>query len=232
MRSTRCCARSPAQRDRRFEVVVADDGSGPATAALVERWQPRHRRAARPTSGRSTAAFAPPRCATARSSRRTATTASSSTATASCARTSSRGTGGSPSAGWFVTGNRVLLSRAADRCRAARRAAAGNLEPRGLDRAALGSGGVNRLAAAAAPAARSAAQARSAQSGRARAPAISRSGVPISTRSTDLTRASTAGAARIPTCWCGCCMPACGARTAASRPASSISGIRPPTARN
>jgi glycosyltransferase involved in cell wall biosynthesis len=30
-----------AQRDRRFEVVVADDGSGPGTAALVERWRPR-----------------------------------------------------------------------------------------------------------------------------------------------------------------------------------------------
>ncbi len=29
------------QRDRRFEVVVADDGSGPGTAALVEQWQPR-----------------------------------------------------------------------------------------------------------------------------------------------------------------------------------------------
>lgn len=29
------------QRDRRFEVVVADDGSGPATAALVERWTAR-----------------------------------------------------------------------------------------------------------------------------------------------------------------------------------------------
>jgi glycosyltransferase involved in cell wall biosynthesis len=29
------------QTDRNFEVVVADDGSGPATAALVERWQPR-----------------------------------------------------------------------------------------------------------------------------------------------------------------------------------------------
>jgi glycosyltransferase involved in cell wall biosynthesis len=30
-----------AQRDRHFEVVVADDGSGPGTAALVERWRPR-----------------------------------------------------------------------------------------------------------------------------------------------------------------------------------------------
>jgi glycosyltransferase involved in cell wall biosynthesis len=29
------------QTDRRFEVVVADDGSGPATAALVERWKVR-----------------------------------------------------------------------------------------------------------------------------------------------------------------------------------------------
>jgi glycosyltransferase involved in cell wall biosynthesis len=29
------------QRDRRFEVLVADDGSGPETAALIERWQPR-----------------------------------------------------------------------------------------------------------------------------------------------------------------------------------------------
>jgi len=28
------------QRDRRFEVVIADDGSGPDTAALVERWKP------------------------------------------------------------------------------------------------------------------------------------------------------------------------------------------------
>jgi glycosyltransferase involved in cell wall biosynthesis len=29
------------QIDRRFEVVVADDGSGPQTATLVERWKPR-----------------------------------------------------------------------------------------------------------------------------------------------------------------------------------------------
>ena len=29
------------QNDRGFEVVIADDGSGPATAALVERWRPR-----------------------------------------------------------------------------------------------------------------------------------------------------------------------------------------------
>jgi glycosyltransferase involved in cell wall biosynthesis len=29
------------QQDRRFEVIVADDGSGPETAALIEAWQPR-----------------------------------------------------------------------------------------------------------------------------------------------------------------------------------------------
>jgi len=29
------------QSDRRFEVVIADDGSGPATAELIERWKPR-----------------------------------------------------------------------------------------------------------------------------------------------------------------------------------------------
>ena len=29
------------QTDRDFEVMVADDGSGPATAALVEQWKPR-----------------------------------------------------------------------------------------------------------------------------------------------------------------------------------------------
>jgi hypothetical protein len=29
------------QTDRRFEVVIADDGSGPGTGALVEQWKPR-----------------------------------------------------------------------------------------------------------------------------------------------------------------------------------------------
>ena len=28
------------QEDRGFEVIVADDGSGPATAALVRQWMP------------------------------------------------------------------------------------------------------------------------------------------------------------------------------------------------
>ena len=29
------------QADRGFEVVIADDGSGPDTAALIERWEPK-----------------------------------------------------------------------------------------------------------------------------------------------------------------------------------------------
>src|SRR3954468_12402402 len=29
------------QRDRDFEVIVADDGSGPETTALTEQWKPR-----------------------------------------------------------------------------------------------------------------------------------------------------------------------------------------------
>ena len=37
----RCCARCRGQHDRDFEVLVADDGSGPATAALIEQWKPR-----------------------------------------------------------------------------------------------------------------------------------------------------------------------------------------------
>ena len=41
MRSRRSCAALSSRTDRNFEVVVADDGSGPATAALVQRWQPR-----------------------------------------------------------------------------------------------------------------------------------------------------------------------------------------------
>ncbi|MCX7315088.1 MAG: glycosyltransferase [Alphaproteobacteria bacterium] len=45
------------QSDRGFEVVVADDGSGPATAALIANWKP----------GRSSAAFAPLKSATGRS---------------------------------------------------------------------------------------------------------------------------------------------------------------------
>ena len=41
MHSKRYLAGLSRQSDRHFEVVIADDGSQPATAALVRRWQPR-----------------------------------------------------------------------------------------------------------------------------------------------------------------------------------------------
>jgi hypothetical protein len=67
------------QIDQSFEVVVADDGSGPATAepstSIV--------------SGTKIVGFSRRKSATARSWRRAASTASSSTATASCGRISS-----------------------------------------------------------------------------------------------------------------------------------------------
>ena len=37
----RCLRSLAGQKDRDFEVLVADDGSGPATAALVEQWKAR-----------------------------------------------------------------------------------------------------------------------------------------------------------------------------------------------
>ena len=92
---------------------MADDGSGPATAALIERWQAAASVCRSPMCGRSIAIFAPPKSAIAPSSRAAAIIASFSTAIASCGRISSRSIGGSPNAGWFVTGNRVLMSAGA-----------------------------------------------------------------------------------------------------------------------
>ena len=40
-RSTRCCARLPARATPSFEVLVADDGSRPDTAAVVDGWKGR-----------------------------------------------------------------------------------------------------------------------------------------------------------------------------------------------
>ena len=220
-----------AQRDRRFEIVVADDGSGPATAALIERWQPRlgvplahvwqeHRgfRAAEMRNRALLAArgdycvFLDGDCIV------------RPDFVAQHRRLAERG--------WFVTGNRVLLSEQQTDAVLREGLAAGNAGASRTGWRGGAHGGVNRLAALLNLPLGPLRKLRSAQSGRARAPAISRSGAPISTRSTASTRASTAGAARTPICWCGCCTPACGARTAASPPASFISGIRPPTARN
>src|SRR5664280_1599817 len=61
--------------------------------------------------------------------------------------------------------------------------------------------------------------------GAARGLAIWLFGDPISIASTGSTPTLAAGARRIPTSSCGCCMPACAARMAPLRPASSISGM-------
>ena len=84
------------QTDRLFEVVIADDGSGPATAAVIAKWQDSsaHRFIMCVTN---TTASAPPKSVTARFSPAPAATASSSTATAFRASISSRSTVHSPS---------------------------------------------------------------------------------------------------------------------------------------
>src|SRR4051812_47519812 len=77
------------QGDRGFEVVIADDGSGPGTADLVERWRSRLGVALRHVC-RRIAGFARPKSATAPCSPARATIAFFSTATASRRPTSLR----------------------------------------------------------------------------------------------------------------------------------------------
>ena len=187
------------QTDRNFEVVVADDGSGPATAALVERWQPRLGvplahvwqvdwgfRAAEIRNRAILAArgdycvFLDGDC---------------------IARPD------------FVAAHRRLAERGLVRdrqpraalCRAhrdgaARWLAAAGMAPVRMDRSAPAWRGQSaRRGAAAAARARCASCGRG--NGRARAPAISRSGARISTVSMASTRASAAGAERIPISW-------------------------------
>jgi glycosyltransferase involved in cell wall biosynthesis len=98
------------QSDRDFEVVVADDGSGPATAAMVEHWKPRF-------SGRLKSVWHPNQGFRLAEIRNRAIRASAGAYcifldgdclvppdTIAVHRRLSE-------PGWFVTGNRVLLSR-------------------------------------------------------------------------------------------------------------------------
>jgi glycosyltransferase involved in cell wall biosynthesis len=185
------------QSDRGFEVVIADDGSGPVTAAVVERWRPRlgvalsHvwqvdrgfraaeiRNRAILACGGEYCVFLDGDCIARpdfiAAHRRLA------------------------EPGWFVTGNRVLLSGALTAA-----VLRDGLQPQTWGAAEWirqrRRGGVNRLAGVLrlplgllrklGPGV-----------GVARAPAISRSGVAISSGSTVSTPASAAGAARIPIC--------------------------------
>ena len=111
MRSTRSLSRAVASdrprlrgRGRGRRLGPRDRRAGRALAAAPGR-------SARACLAGGPRAFAPPRSATARSSPPAATTASSSTAIALRGRISSRRIGELAEPGWFVTGNRVLLSR-------------------------------------------------------------------------------------------------------------------------
>ena len=132
--------------------------------------------------------------------------------------------------GWFVTGNRILLSRELTAKVLREKLDAGNLELRALARRALARRRQSSVGAAAA-AARTAAPAAPARLARR---ALLQSGDlahAISTASMASTPTIAAGARRIPISSCACCMPACAARTAASPPASSICGMPRPIAR-
>ncbi len=79
------------QTHRAFEVIVADDGSGPETADLIERWTEQVRFPLKHV-WQEDEGFRPPRSGIARWPRATATTSCSSTPTASFGPTSSRDT--------------------------------------------------------------------------------------------------------------------------------------------
>ena len=100
------------QNDRNFEVVVADDGSGPATAALVEQWKPRLGVQARSCLARASRLSRRRNSQPRDPSHRAATISCSSMAIAWRGRTLSRAHRRLAEPGWFVTGNRALLSKA------------------------------------------------------------------------------------------------------------------------
>ena len=99
------------QSDEDFEVVVADDGSGPATAALIADWTSRLGRPLahvwQPHQG-----FRAAECATGRSAPAAGATACFSTAIAFRDPISSPRIASLAEPGWFVAGNRILMSRA------------------------------------------------------------------------------------------------------------------------
>ena len=115
--------------------------------------------------------------------------------------------------GWFVTGNRVLLSPELTDKVLREKLTPEALGLRRLAGAALARRRQPRGGAAASAARALAASAATPLAGRALLP-IWRSGAPISSASTASMPTTAAGARRIPTSSCVCCVPACAARTA------------------
>ena len=175
-----CCVRWRGQEDRGFEVLVADDGSGPATAALVEQWKPRLgvpldaclARASRLSRRRNPQSRDPWIAAA------TIVVFLDGDCLARPDFVATHRRLAEP--GWFVTGNRALLTKALTEA-----VLRGQLEPERWGLADWLGAALQRRAqsprAGAAPAARAAAQDCGRRPGRARARAISRSGAPIST---------------------------------------------------
>ena len=192
------------QNDRGFEVVVADDGSGPATAALVERWRPRLGVALchvwQPERGFRAAEIRNRALLAARGDYCVFLDGDCIAPTDFVATHRKLA-----EPGWFVTGNRVLLAPALTAA-----VLREGLQPETWSLSQwLGHrsrGGVNRLARGAAFAARARCASCRLGNGAARAPAILRSGARISIESTVSTPVSAAGAAKIPICWSACCI--------------------------
>ena len=200
------------QTDADFEVVVADDGSAPATADLIEAWKAKvgHRlehvwhedRGFRAAEIRNRAILA---------SRGAYCIFLDGDCIVRPDFVAIHRRLAEP--GWFVTGNRILLSRELTakvlREKLRRKPGASPLARRALARRRQSPVG------AAASAARTAAPAASARLARR---ALLQSGdlaLAISIASTASMPTTAAGARRIPISSCACCMPACAARTAA-----------------
>ena len=96
-----------------FEVVVADDGSGPETARSRRPVAGDRLRDLLSTSGRRTTGSARRASSTSGPSRRAGTTSSSSTATASSARLPGGRTRRAALPGWFLASKRLHLERGA-----------------------------------------------------------------------------------------------------------------------